>query len=58
MDEQLMEHDWYAVLDVPMSASEEDIAKAFRQLARTAHPDRNKDDPNAGAYLRIRKELS
>ena len=49
MDDDLDDHDWYSILGVPLSASEEDIGKAWRKLARTAHPDRNKDDPKAGA---------
>jgi curved DNA-binding protein CbpA len=48
MEDDIEEHDWYAILEVPMTATEEDISKAFRQLARLNHPDRNKDDPNAG----------
>lgn len=39
--------DYYKVLGVDSKASQEDIRKAFRKLAKKYHPDLNKDDPQA-----------
>ncbi|HVF06488.1 MAG TPA: molecular chaperone DnaJ [Frankiaceae bacterium] len=41
------EKDYYAALGVPKDATAADIKKAYRQLARDLHPDKNKGDRQA-----------
>ena len=47
-----MNSDFYAVLGVARGASDEDIKRAYRKLAREYHPDQNPDDANAEERLK------
>lgn len=44
----MSKRDYYEVLGVGKDATEAEIKKAYRKLARQYHPDVNKDDANAG----------
>ncbi len=44
---KMPKRDYYDVLGVDRNASQDDIKKAFRKLARKYHPDMNRDDPSA-----------
>ncbi|HEX6198616.1 MAG TPA: J domain-containing protein [Jiangellaceae bacterium] len=39
--------DYYAILEVPATASQDEINRAYRRRARATHPDLNTDDPRA-----------
>ena len=48
--------DYYKVLDVPRTATEADVKKAYRRLAMKFHPDRNPDDKDAEEKFKEAKE--
>src|SRR4051794_25567636 len=47
-----MASDYYELLGVARNASDADIKRAYRQLARKHHPDANPHDPNAEARFK------
>ncbi len=44
---QSTKRDYYEILEVSREASSEEIRRAFRNKARTCHPDLHRDDPDA-----------
>src|SRR5438046_1175258 len=47
--------DYYNVIGVPSSATQDEIKKAYRKLAAKHHPDKNQNDPKAAERF---KEIS
>src|SRR6266436_7352118 len=48
--------DFYKVLDVPKTATEAEVKKAYRRLAMKFHPDRNPNDKDAEERFKEAKE--
>ena len=52
----MSKRDYYKVLDVPKTATEAEIKKAYRRLAMKYHPDRNPNDQEAEEPFKEAKE--
>ncbi len=51
-----MADDYYGILEIDRDASQAEVKKAYRRLARKYHPDANPDDPSAADKFRLLKE--
>ena len=52
----MSKRDYYKVLDVPKTATEAEIKKAYRRLAMKFHPDRNPNDKDSEERFKEAKE--
>jgi curved DNA-binding protein CbpA len=50
--------DPYQVLGIPRSASDEEVKRAWRNLARKYHPDNYAGSAQAAGYEEIMKEIN
>jgi curved DNA-binding protein CbpA len=48
--------DYYEILELPPSASHDEIRRSYRRMAQVYHPDKNEGDPYAAARFAMVKE--
>jgi len=47
----LFRRDFYKILNLPKTATLNQIKKSYRKLAKELHPDKNKNDPKAQEHF-------
>jgi len=51
-----LKKDYYKILGIDEDASQTEVKKAYRSMARRLHPDANQDDPDASKKFLLIKE--
>ncbi|MBP6126266.1 MAG: molecular chaperone DnaJ [Leptotrichiaceae bacterium] len=54
----MAKRDYYEVLGISKDSTEQDIKKAYRNMAKKYHPDRNKDNPEAESKFKEVQEAN
>lgn len=49
---------YYVVLQVSNSATDEEIRRSYKELAKVLHPDKNPHDPNATSAFQLVRPLT
>jgi molecular chaperone DnaJ len=47
--------DYYKILESPQNATDEEIKKQYRHLAKKIHPDKNKEEKSEEIMIQINK---